>query len=196
MSELSRRHSRRSDATSRCSPTDRRILTSADSPADQRVLPLRSLLRSRTGLDLLHVFGLFLPRHAAVLARHAAGPTPVVLSPLSHLQPPALAGHRARKHSFMAVLTPVLRRLDAVHVFSETERHSLKPWSALRGSPSFIASLGTYDADVIAATDPRVARDDRLLRPQRRSPKGHRPRNPGVLSLRQRKWGRRSARVS
>jgi glycosyltransferase involved in cell wall biosynthesis len=123
-------------------------------PRDQRVLPLRSLLRSRVGLDLLHVFGLFLPRHTAVLTRHAAGTTPVVLSPLSHLQTPAVARNRARKHAFMAVLTPVLRRLDAVHVFSETEQASLARWRALRDSPTFIASLGIHDADVIAATDP------------------------------------------
>lgn len=126
-------------------------------PGDLRVLPVRSLLRPRTGLDLLHVFGLFLPRHSAVLARHAGGGTPVVLSPLSHLQPLAFAMNRPRKRSFIAVLSPVLRRLDAVHVFSETERDSLRPWAALRGLPSFVASLGVHDADVIAATDRRAS---------------------------------------
>ena len=57
----------------------------------------------------------------------------------------------------MTVLTPMLRRLDAVHVFSETERKALEPWAALRGSPSFIASLGVYDADVVLETDRRTS---------------------------------------
>jgi len=114
-------------------------------PKDLRTCPVGSLLRSRSGLDLLHVLGLFLPRHVAVLARHAAGSTPVVLSPLSHLQPLAASNNGARKRLFLAALTPILRRLDAVHVFSETERRSLEQWRGVHHAPSFIASLGIHD---------------------------------------------------
>lgn len=122
-------------------------------PEDVRISPVRSLLRRGAGLDLLHVFGLFLPRHSAVLARHVAGATPVVLSPLSHLQPLAVACNRVRKRSFMAALTPILRRLDAVHIFSETEEASLAGWRALRGLSNFIASLGVHDKGVSSGTD-------------------------------------------
>ena len=123
---------------------------------DIRVSPLGSLLRSRARIDLLHVIGLFLPRHLAVLARFAAGSTPVVLSPLSHLQSLAISSNRAaQKRSSMAALAPLLRRLDAVHVFSETERSSLSRWKGLRETPSFIASLGIHDTtDLGAPTDP------------------------------------------
>lgn len=117
-------------------------------PDDLRVSPIRSLLRARAGLDLLHVFGLFLPRHSAILARHVSGTTPVVLSPLSHLQPLAISWNRARKRSFIAALAPMLKRLDAAHVFSETEQASLADWRALRGLPGFVASLGVYDEGI------------------------------------------------
>ena len=154
--ELSRRHSRRSDATSRCSPTDRRILTSAGRPEDLRVLPLRSLLRSRTGLDLLHVFGLFLPRHAPFLRAMPPGRRRSFSRRSRTCNRSHSPANRARKRSFMAVLSPVAeapRRRSRVLRDRAGFTESRGPrFEAHRASSRH---SGIHDADVIAATDPR-----------------------------------------
>jgi glycosyltransferase involved in cell wall biosynthesis len=120
-----------------------------DSAVDSRacefgVEPLNRIAALSHRFDVVHIFGLFIPRHFAALTRCVLGPTPVVASPLSHLQPLAMANSRAKKALFLRLFSPVLGRVDALHVFSSTEASSLRPWRSLRGLRTFVASLGIY----------------------------------------------------
>lgn len=113
----------------------------ADGLGDARVVPLEELRRVSAGYDVLHLWGLFLPRQVFAVARHVR--SPLVISPIAHLMPKHIRRKWFKKLPYLAVVMPLLRRhRPLVHLFSNAERSNLV--SALMPQALFEAGLGLF----------------------------------------------------
>jgi len=93
--------------------------------------------------DVVHVFGLFLPRHWPVLVQ--ASRVPFVLSPMGHLMPHHLERRRLKKRIALAALKPLLVGVPWWHAFAEPEERAIR---AVVGEHVnvFRAGLGVFPA--------------------------------------------------
>lgn len=108
-------------------------------------------------LDILHMWGVFMPRQFWI-GRRAFRNVSVVISPMGHLISAHIRRHWWKKVPYLAVLGPLLAALrPAAHLFSDAELDGVRRF--LRPRAHFFGSLGVFPVPVDASRAPSTAHD-------------------------------------
>jgi glycosyltransferase involved in cell wall biosynthesis len=118
---------------------------------DVEILRPDQLASTAGRLDLIHLWGIFIPQQLW-LARRVARTTPIVFSPMGHLIAAHLRRRWWKKAPYLAAIRPVVSRWRPVaHLFSAVERPGANRF--LRPVMDFEATLGVFPASGAAARD-------------------------------------------
>jgi glycosyltransferase involved in cell wall biosynthesis len=113
-----------------------------DGLGDAEVVSPRAFESVSAELDVLHVWGVFLPAQLA-LARRCRGGSALVVSPIAHLMEHHMRRRQWKKVPYMLVLgRAIARRRPTVHLFSAAERSGASRY--LRPQSWFEATLGIF----------------------------------------------------
>jgi glycosyltransferase involved in cell wall biosynthesis len=96
-------------------------------------------------LELIHITGLFLPKHAWFISRLVSRKIPIIVSPMGHLMPFAMRVKRWKKEIFLKVLSLWLKRV-VFHGFGPAEEESIRTY--FPDSKSFMAPLGIFPCPI------------------------------------------------
>jgi glycosyltransferase involved in cell wall biosynthesis len=97
--------------------------------------------RLKDQIDLIHVFGILLPKQMMLIRRLRGCGKPVVLSPLGHLMPHGFAVRKLRKVLYIRAIAPWLKDVW-FHTFGPAEDAGLD--NHFPAWPRFHASAGVY----------------------------------------------------
>ncbi len=114
--------------------------------------------RAAGSVDLVHVFGPLIPRHAFVMARACSCGKPVILSTFAQLMPHAMKKSRLKKNLYLKAVSPWTKRAFLLSFGPEEERGLRKFFPRNR---IFQTSMGVYPG-LVAAPPPSFSRSGEL----------------------------------
>ena len=131
-----------------------------DSGADIR--RISELSRITGCVDLIHVFGPLIPRHAFAMARARAEGKPLILSTFAQLMPHAMKKGRLKKNLYLKLISPWTGRAQLL-AFGPAEELGLRRYFPRH--KVFQASMGVYPSlpAALPPSSPRSTGELRLL---------------------------------
>jgi len=103
------------------------------------VVPFREL--SSRKLDIIHIFGMFLPKQLLILVKVIN--KPLVISPMGHLMPFHLQRKAIKKAIYLRITSYLFKKVNWYHVFSPVEADSVYKYMG-KYVNTFEAGLGVF----------------------------------------------------